>query len=187
MSEKHNVKSLLHTLQELYSKMAERALHHRMSSSRKASSAETEHDIAAMLSDHINELAISSESNIKSTPVERSESTTSTSSQINSSSQPAKPDGKPSGLSKYFRKKPSTLLRQPHIGAKIRKRARDHIYSSLRLAREGDAETAKIHANIADLAMKESANYMTPDEYSMFVTDVRAQLQRAKDQSKADS
>jgi len=177
MPEKYNIKTLLLALQKLYSRMASRVLHHRMSSTRKASPAETEHDIAAMLSDHISELAATSESNIKDGIPSQASPSTST----------PKASGKLSGLAKYFRRRPSTPLMQRHVGAKIKKRARDHIYSSLLLASEGDAEAARIHANIADLAMKESANYMSAEEYATFVADMREHLQRAKDHNKADT
>lgn len=187
MPEKHNIRALLLALQELYSRMVLRVLHHRMSSQRKASAAETEHDIAAMLSDHIDELAVSREINIQSMPEEQIATEGSIQSQIRPNTSIPKTGSKFTGLSKYFRRRPTTPLMQPHVGAKIKKRAWDHIYSSLRLAREGDAETARIHANIADLAMKESANYMSAEEYSRFVADVREQLQRAKDQDKADT
>ena len=66
LPEKYDIRALLLALQELYSRMVLRALHHRMSFQRKASATETEHDIAAMLSDHIDELAVSREINIQS-------------------------------------------------------------------------------------------------------------------------
>jgi len=187
MLNKYNIKTLLLTLQKLYSRMVSRTLRHRMSSTRKASPAETKHDIAAMLSDHISELAVTSESSIKGMPEEQTAPKNGIQSQTSPSTSTPKAGGKLSGLAKYFRRRPSTPLMQRHVGAKIKKRARDHIYSSLLLASEGDAEAARIHANIADLAMKESANYMSAEEYATFVADMREHLQRAKDHNKTDT
>lgn len=181
MPQKYDTKALLLALQKLFSRIALRALHHRMNSHRKASSAETEHDIAALLSDHIDELAVSRNTDTQSMP----EGQTAPEDGIRNQARPNTPTTKTSSkfteLSKHFRKRRNKALMQRHVGMNIKKRAREHIYSSLRFAREGDAETARSHANIADLALKESANYMSAEEYARFIADIREQLQKIKE------
>ena len=81
-------------------------------------------------------------------------------------------------LARFFkREKPRSSVLQPHLSEKLKKSIREHINTALRFARQGDVSSAKIHANLANNALKEIAHYMSEEEYASFEAEVEKRLE----------
>jgi len=79
------------------------------------------------------------------------------------------------GLSLYF-KNNKALETDPPMAARLRRSIWEHIHSAHRLARSGDAHTAKIHADIAIDAMKTLSHYVSDHEYIEFFNMIKQQM-----------
>lgn len=80
------------------------------------------------------------------------------------------------GLSIYL-KKQQAQENDPHMSIKLQRCVWDHVHSAHRFAREGDRNTAKLHADIACNAIKALSHYMPAEEYSDFFNEIGNQLQ----------
>lgn len=58
----------------------------------------------------------------------------------------------------------------------LKKSTWSHMRTALRLAKQGQIHSAKIHANIADQALKEVAHFMSAEEYNNFTEEVKNTL-----------
>lgn len=79
-------------------------------------------------------------------------------------------------LSKYFKEHQSAGSLEPYMREKMRVNTLDHINKALTLARQGHAEGASIHAELAESAMKAAAQYMSDDEYRLLREEVESRL-----------
>ncbi|MDH5473332.1 MAG: hypothetical protein OEY61_10790 [Gammaproteobacteria bacterium] len=59
-----------------------------------------------------------------------------------------------------------------YIGDRLKASTLSHIHAATLQARQGDAEKAKIHADIANQAIKEVAHYLSEEEYKVFCDEV---------------
>ena len=69
---------------------------------------------------------------------------------------------------------------QPPVSHKLQASVWEHLNTSLRLARQGEAQTAKLHADVANNALKEAARYMPKDEYAEFYGQVETRLKEMR-------
>ena len=69
---------------------------------------------------------------------------------------------------------------QPHVSHKLQASVWEHLNTSLRLARQGEVQTAKFHADVANNALKEAARYMPEDEYAEFYGQVEKRLKEIR-------
>ena len=67
-----------------------------------------------------------------------------------------------------------------HIADKLEATARSHINSALRLARQGKKQEAKIHADLAENAVKTAADYMSAESFQSFKTFLQERLRSLK-------
>ncbi len=77
-------------------------------------------------------------------------------------------------LATWIKKRGGLPVMEPHIAEKLKNSARQHINEALRLARQGKNEAAKVHAELAENAVKTAAHYMSEDAYhdfKMYVLD----------------
>jgi len=79
------------------------------------------------------------------------------------------------GLSLYF-KNNKALESDPPMAARLRRSIWEHTHSAHRLARSGDAHTAKTHADIAIDAMKTLSHYVPHHEYIEFFNIIKQQM-----------
>ena len=52
----------------------------------------------------------------------------------------------------------------------------DHINKAISFARTGNEKAARIHADLAESAMKTAGRYMSDEEYSRFREEVEARM-----------
>ena len=93
---------------------------------------------------------------------------------------PAKSTWRFEDLSRFFGRKETGSTLQPHVSHKLQASVWEHLNTSLRLARQGEAETAKFHADVANNALKEAARYMPKDEYAEFYGQVDKRLREIR-------
>lgn len=75
-------------------------------------------------------------------------------------------------LSRHFEQTHTGSTFLPEVGEKLKKSTWEHIHAALRSARQGDAKTAKLHADIANNALREAAHYLPPQDYTSFAAAV---------------
>jgi hypothetical protein len=79
-------------------------------------------------------------------------------------------------LSKYFSRHRGSAHVEPFMREKMRSNTLDHINKAMVLAKRGDAQGAKIHAGLAENAMRTAGEYMSDEEYRQFKEKVETRL-----------
>ena len=67
-------------------------------------------------------------------------------------------------------------IMEPHMAEKLQKSATEHINRALLLGKQGKVGAAKVHADLAESAVKAAAQYMGEAEYQAFKAQVRERL-----------
>ncbi len=211
MKSDFELKALMDALQSLYSRVASFVLNRRMDSYQKDSGSVVVDNLTTLLTDHIDRLAAAGSGKRESTPSQSSEHESPAAKQnlpaeegetkpqaAAQNEQPAAKDlsmgrrkserrvamvGRThSGLSRYFKSRRKESVLDPEMSDKLRKSTWTHINTALRLARQGDARTAKLHLDIASHALRESAHYMSREDHIAFTVDVEEKLGEITDQ-----
>jgi len=185
--------SLLQSLKSLYAKLHIESLQQRIHNYFLSTHSHNQHDISSTLHQLIDELvedvshhAITN----KITDNEKSERLT-TNLQPSKHSSPNEDNHEPvthtaDSLSFYF-KNSKAQEKDPSTAVMLRRRIWEHVHSARRLARNGDKDSAKMHADIASQGLKTLAHYMPPREHSEFLAIIIKQLSRTPDENKYES
>lgn len=183
------IKALLQALERLYSGMASRVLHARMGAYRRQTGSLADHDLAALLSDHLDRLAAAKRANRGEVPPRPARQGVSEGQReliekhhpaVRQVSVVGRAFG---GLGRYFKSSRTEPVLDPELSEKLRNSTWHHIHTALRLARQGEAKTAKLHLDIASQALKEVAHYMPREDYIAFTVEVEEKLAEITDQS----
>jgi hypothetical protein len=182
MIAERKINALLHALQKLYARITSLVLHQRMRSYREEAGNVSEHDLATLLSDHIDRLAAPGSPNSGKIQPQVSERKAQTATQNPSPRRPH--SGHQSSilsrtfneLGRYFKSSRTQPVLDPELSKKLQTSAWNHIHTALRLARQGEARTAKLHLDIASQALKEAAHYMSREEHLAFTVEVEEKL-----------
>ena len=62
------------------------------------------------------------------------------------------------------------------VGEKLMQSTWDHLHASIRYARSGNNESARLHASIMDSALKEAAHFLDDEVYSSFLLSLGKEL-----------
>jgi hypothetical protein len=182
MASKYDIAALIEALKSLYSTIASLDLQKRMGSYRRDNGAGVDHDIATPLINDIEKLAASSDGDNQRAPRHASSASSLTAAEEGSPNRQrighktTTPPRRFTELSRFFGRKKTGSAFQPHMRDKLEASVWEHINTSLRLARKGDAKSAKLHADVANNALKEAARHMSEEEYSEFYGQVEKQL-----------
>ncbi|MBI1422940.1 MAG: hypothetical protein GC149_05680 [Gammaproteobacteria bacterium] len=79
-------------------------------------------------------------------------------------------------LAEYFKKNTTYSELAPPIVEKLKSRAWEHTFSTIRYAHHGDFANAKLHADLANNAIYELSHFMTTTDYNDFKCAVKAAL-----------
>jgi len=79
-------------------------------------------------------------------------------------------------LSRYFKARWNGSDIHPGIKEKLERSAWEHLHASIRHARQGENETARIHADIAHYACNELAHYLSEKDYQCFTSELEKHL-----------
>jgi len=181
MIPEREIKTLIHALQKLYARITSLVLHKRMGSYRDEVGSVADHDLATLLSDHIDRLAAPGPENSDRTQPQVSEQKVQAATQkpspgrTHSGHQVSIVSRTLNGLGRYF-KLSRTESVDPELSKKLKNSAWNHIHTALRLARQGEARTAKLHLDIANQALKEAAHYMSREDHIAFTVEVQEKL-----------
>lgn len=80
-------------------------------------------------------------------------------------------------LSKYFKARANGAELHPAIEIKLEQSTWEHLLAALRYAKQGNTQTARMHANIASSACQELAHYMRENDYNEFIGEINKHLQ----------
>ena len=168
--------SLLDALTSLYMRIGGRLLHGRMSSGENTGQVR-ETDIEAKLERRLHD--------VSARAMEEQDRSSAASSGEPADIQPSTSEPAPNKRGKLGRlgkRLVSGLSRRPtvqsqlHLSEKMQASTWEHINKAQLLARQGKMESARMHAGLAESAMRTAARYMGEDEYSAFEKDVEARI-----------
>jgi len=175
MPETHNDTSLLGALKALYHQLVNRIFLMRQKSYRPKSQGASSKELSKRLQEFIKQppsagdldTAADAAQNLSSESVKRVSSETQ-----GAPPGSARPDhGKPVLSEWRHNQGPSDS-----IGNKLMQSTWEHLHASVRFARLGNAETARLHASIMDSSLKEAAHYLDDEVYSEFVQSLTREL-----------
>lgn len=75
-------------------------------------------------------------------------------------------------LSVYFRNNHKHSVVSLNAGDKLIQSTWEHIHASIRVAHQGDVKTARLHADLANNALKEAEHYLSAPVFSAFSQEV---------------
>ena len=180
MSIKHGINRLSHALHELYYKLCDMDLRKRMSLYHRNTGTTTPPDIPASLTKQIDKLAPASKPSSSATI-----NAVASAAAARSSKRATKPDNSKqlkqqhrwlnkvvSGIIRPKKIFTSKTASNQYMGDKLKDSTWSHIHTALLQARQGDVSNAKLHADIANTALKEAANYMSEEDYKVLCAEV---------------
>lgn len=172
-----NNSSLFVRLLYLYRKVSVVVIRIRMRSYHKFIESNDNFNITSLLNKQINVLAANSIKNIspniilpQSDIIKKTQFTELTLPKVDNKTEII--SGIESEFAKYLKQKKSFSIDHPYMGDKLTKSAWDHIHCTIRHARQGHIDMAKLHADIAGHALEEAAHYMEEQEYSKLVFEI---------------
>lgn len=164
--------SLLKSLKQLYSKIMALHAEDRARSTRSHSNTASAQNIVSPLSECIDKLAANAANN----PVDASNSQTPEFGNHSHDHAPVSREASSKGelgeLSVHLKgshKYPGSSL---GTGDKLMQSTWEHFHASIRLARQGNVEAAKLHAELTKNALNEAAHYLPEPVYFRFSKDV---------------
>ena len=176
MTTKHGLNRLLRALHELYHKLYHMDLRKRINFYNRNTGTNKSPDISASLTKHIDKLAPASK---PTSPGATSTATARFSKRASKPDNTKLPNHQPGWLNKVvssiIRPKKiftSKITPDPYMGDKLKDSTWSHIHKALLYARQGEANTAKLHADIANEALKEAAHYMSEEDYKVLCEEV---------------
>ena len=180
MTTKHGLNRLSHALYKLYYKLCDMDLHKRMDFYNRNTSTNKAPDISASLTKNIDKLAPASKPS--STGSSKAAASAATAGSSKRASQPdnAKQAGQQrgwlnmvvSGFNRPQKIFKSKITPDPYMGEKLKDSTWSHIHTALLHARQGEAYNAKLHADIANEALKEAAHYMSEEDHKVLCGEV---------------
>ncbi len=186
MADDREIKGLIASLQNLYSRLAQALLGMRQSAHRKGQASGSKDDLSAMLSQQVEQLVKAADgtgvegrapgrimpSEVKGTGEPPSSSYESRGPQV-VAEEPASGE-----LGSHFHDSEVDQFAHSSVGDKIKRRVLEHVNNTLRHARSGDRKAAKMSLEIARASLAEAAHYMEEAEYLAFAEEVKEQLQK---------
>lgn len=84
-------------------------------------------------------------------------------------------------LALHYKESSSNNETDNYMGERLKKSAWSHIHTAIMQARAGEERIAKLHADIANQALKEAAHYMHAEEYKFLCEDIQNSINELKD------
>ena len=167
----------------LYSGVVSRIVHERIHSYRSDGAVFNDNDLAASLQSYID--SHTADATPSNSQVEKKSGTSSTGDAVNATRQTARSHLETSStaanrvknpLSEYYDKKKSYTESKPHICNTLINSAWEHTHATIRNAHRGDIAAAKLHADLANSALKQAAHYLSDEEYKEIKTAILSEL-----------
>lgn len=171
MSQTHDDKNLLKVLQDHYHQLVNLIMELRIKSYRPATTSTANAILAKQLRNYIN--------HFPATKLDFSLT------EIHDNNQPKVATMKKSKFNSEHPISPQPTNHHPvftethlvnTVGEKLMQSTWDHLHASIRYARAGNSESARLHASIMDSALKEAAHFLDDEVYSEFVLNLGKEL-----------
>jgi len=186
MATKHGTSRLLRELRELYYRICDNELCRRLGLYHRHTGSYQAPDISIPMAEHLDQLASSNKPGTVDTSITSSTTASKDASgQSNTAQHRKRRYTLFKSVSSYFHsKKTFTPLKtnDPYLGDKLKDSTWSHIHAAQLQARQGNTINAKLHAGIANDALKEAAYYMSDKDYQDLCNEVAAifnKLERA--------
>jgi len=176
------LQTLLSSLLGLYSQVSSRLLSSRMSTQQGPATPREGLPIVDLLDHHIEQTAAAAQQS-RSTASDEAASATPAAPESRSIAAAGKTGPRRSGsgifgaLSSHFGRHRNATHSEPLLREKMRANTLEHINRARVLAKRGDAKGAKVHAALAESAMRTAGEYMSDEEYRQFKEEVETRLQ----------
>jgi len=187
MQNNNNKTSLFVTLKKLQAKLTVVMLNIRSHSYHSAFKTNKSFNMSAMLEQQVDELALNmSKKDMSANNSDETQPLTieDTNNTVNSIQDQTKAFEDTSGIetefAKYLKERKHSLVTNPYIGNKLKESVWEHIHSTIRYARQGDVDTAKLHSKIAANALEESGHYLNNEDYSDLVFQIKNYFSEAQ-------
>lgn len=182
MARKHGINRLLQDLQQLYYRLCAIDLRKRISLYHRHIGTNKSPDISTSLTDHLDKLAATSKPNTADDASTTSITTPKRPYRPEKTKQSSKqPYGILAVVSTYIRSDKiftSMKTSDPYLGEKLKESTWSHIHAAQLQARQGNINNAKLHAGIANNALKEAAHYMNEDDHKVLCDEVAMILKK---------
>jgi hypothetical protein len=181
------LEGLLRSLRELYAEIASHLLKGRLQKQAGAREARAHLPIADLLAEQI------TRQTAKSLEQGQQKAAVFDAASVAASAQGEMPDrlkgraatdsnpGLFSVLSRRFARHRSQARLDPFMAEKMRTNTIDHLNRALMLARSGQTEGSRIHAELAESAMKTASDYMSDEEFRQLRREAEARLRTARE------
>lgn len=179
-----DINELLRALNSLFSKVVLLDLQKRTTSYKQQGSRDIQQDIVTPLSDCIDKLA-----QAQAPIVIQVANTEQPAAKINqdpaqlTSPQTATVGMLSTNFSEYLKSHSIHSESGNYLGDKLKASTWSHFHTAVLKANEGDARTAKLHADIANQAMKEAGHYISDEDFKNFSEEIEKALNELKQQS----
>ncbi len=179
MADNPEIKTLIGSLQQLYSRMVQTFVDRRSRKLSKGVGGDAGRGIQTLLSERLDKLAAASDGSAGGGGGDKPHLTV---GGISGMEAPSRHQGVAGGAlspetASHFHERGADDLVHSSVGEQIKARALEHVNKSLLLARQGDRANARLHADITNGAVKEAARFMDAEEYKEFVDLVKARLE----------
>lgn len=178
MVTRQGTSQLLRELRELYFRICDNELFRRLGLYRRYTDTNKILDISTPLEDHLDELAQTSNTNTADTSNNSPKAASKDTRESGSTVRPRKRRYNVfQSVSVFFHtKKVFTPLKTNdlELGEKLKESTLSHIHTAQLNARQGNTVNAKLHAGIANDALKEAAHYMSNKDYEGLCDEVSA-------------
>lgn len=182
-----DINELLRSVHSLFSKVALLDLQKRTRSYKQQADSSRQTDIATSLTDYIDKMAAlqpaSKASVVKQGTNEPSPENITQESGQTEPVQAVPVNGVSTNLSEYMKSHSQHTSSDSYVGDKLKASTWSHIHTAILKAREGDAKAARLHADIANQALKEAGHYMDDEEFRLFSEEIEKALNELKQQS----
>ena len=175
MATKQGINRLLHDLKILYIKVCDNELWRRLGLYHRLTGSNHPPDISTRMAEHLDRLAETSKADAANTSSKTASKVTS--KQGNSGLPRKRRHRLFKSVTTYFHsRKIFTPLKtnDPYLGDKLRDSTWSHIHAAQLQARQGNTINAKLHAGIANDALKEAAHYLSDKDYKDLCNEVTA-------------
>ena len=169
--------NLLNSLKQLYSRIMTLHAESSARSSRNHSSTASAQNIVSPLSECIDKLAANAANNSGAAVNSQTTEIKNHSYHHAPVSQEASSSDELGELSVHLKDSHKYPGTSPGAGEKLMQSTWEHFHTSIRLARQGNVEAAKLHAELTKNALNEAAYYLPEQEYSRFSRDVMKALE----------
>jgi hypothetical protein len=168
----HDLAGLIESLQRLLHRVGSLLWESRLSDAHGPNPS-AEVAIAQRLSSHLERTIKDADSHWSTVPPEEGAEET---GEVHRTSRAPLAEGSKAGGSPAPIRRTSSLNLEPRVGEQLQRRTIDYINTSLRMARYGDKAGAKLHAELAENAMRTAVQYLSAEEFQDFKTSVEGRL-----------